>query len=283
MPTHRGIPNQTRTLALIVSATLIAFLGAAEGAQGLAAAQQGKEVKNPLIGDPYAIQQGKALFRLSCSFCHGMDARGGSRGPDLSSGRRTHGDSDAALFQTITKGVPGTEMPPNDLKDDEVWMVIAFLRSVSAGSAAPVPGNREAGEKIFFGSGICFQCHMVNGKGGRLGPDLSRVGAARSTRHLIESIRDPSKEIPQGYETVGVVSKDGRRLTGVRKNEDTFSIQFMDANEQLHLLLKKDLKALTYERKSLMPAYSEQMLGEKDLQDLLAYLDGLRGGKSEQR
>ena len=286
MLTNGGFCGRARTLVLTLPVLLFAFLSPASAAQGAATAAREKEVKNPVAGDPAAIHQGKALFRLFCSMCHGLDASGGSRGPDLTAGRWTHGSSDAGIFRTIREGVPGTEMPGNGLLlEEEVWSVVAYLRSRSAASAAPVEGNHEAGERIFFGSGICSQCHMVNGKGGRLGPDLSRIGAARRTQHLAESIRDPNKEVTVrdilaevtlGYQTVIVVTKGGRRITGVRRNEDIFSIQLMDQDEEIHLLLKKDLREVIYERRSLMPGYTEQILSDKELQNLLAYLDRLR-------
>ena len=71
------------------------------------------EPKNPLAGDPAAIKEGASLFRANCSPCHGLNARGGGRGPDLTSGLWIHGGSDAAIFRTISQGVPGTEMPAN--------------------------------------------------------------------------------------------------------------------------------------------------------------------------
>jgi putative heme-binding domain-containing protein len=131
---------------------------------------------------------------------------------------------------------------------------------------------------------------MVNGKGGRLGPDLTRVGAARSTAYLIDSVRKPSKELSEGmvdpnnhyanalvYDTVSVVTREGERITGVAKNEDTFSVQLLDTNEQLHLLLKRDLESVTHERKSLMPAYTKDIVSDVELRDLVAYLETLRG------
>jgi putative heme-binding domain-containing protein len=131
---------------------------------------------------------------------------------------------------------------------------------------------------------------MVQGRGGRLGPELTRVGAARSVAYLTESIREPDKElslgmtdpnnhyvIPMEYETVTVTTHDGRRIIGVAKNEDTFSIQLLGQDDELHLFLKKDLRAVGHERRSLMPAYTEQMLGKEELLDLLSYLTNLRG------
>ena len=131
---------------------------------------------------------------------------------------------------------------------------------------------------------------MVRGHDGLLGPDLSRVGASRSSSYLIDSIREPSKELTEGmrdptnhwglpldYDTVTVVTVTGRRITGVAKNEDTFSVQLLDTDQTLQFFLKKDLKGVIHERKSLMPAYSEQMLSPNALRDLLAYLETLRG------
>jgi hypothetical protein len=71
------------------------------------------------------------------------------------------------------------------------------------------------------------------------------------------------------------VTNSGEEIVGVVKNEDTFSLQLIDTRQQLQLLLKKDLKQVTHERRSLMPAYSEQMLKPADLEDLVAYLESL--------
>jgi cytochrome c oxidase cbb3-type subunit 3 len=260
-----------------ISVFILAFLSGFGGVQPMMDATQENKIKNPITGPPQTIEQGRSLFRLACALCHGIDARG-SRAPDLTSGRWAHGGSDAEIYRTIKLGVKGTEMPPvgGNLKEEEIWMIIAFLRSLRVDSGLPVTGSREAGEKIFFGRGSCSRCHMVKGRGGRLGPDLSRIGAARSDRYLVESIRDSSQDIAREYETVVAVMRDGKRITGVRRNEDTFSIQLMDQTEQLRLLLKRDLQEVLYEKRSLMPDYGEQVLDKIELQDLLAYLDSLR-------
>lgn len=270
-------PGRERKLTLLLLYAFLAFPVAGVPLQRPSAGDPEPETQNPFTGDPEAINLGRSYFRKGCSPCHGIDARGGGSGPDLTSGRMTHGDSDAALFRTIGRGVPGTEMPPSRFKGEENWMIIAFLRSLGKDSRAPVTGDREAGEQIFFVGKKCSLCHMINGKGGRLGSDLSRIGASRSPRHLMASIRDPSKEISRGFQTVTVVTNDGRRITGVRKNEDTFSVQLMARDEQLHLFLKKDLREVIHGRESLMPVYGEGTLNEIDLQDLTAYLDSLRG------
>jgi putative heme-binding domain-containing protein len=251
---------------------------------------QGKELRNPVAGDAKAIQLGKAYFRTRCGPCHGIDARGGAQGPDLISGRRVHGDSDADVYRIVTQGIAGTSMPANDLPDAQVWAILAYLRAQSAASHPPVPGDRARGKDLFFGRANCASCHMVNGQGGRLGPDLSRVGASRSIQYLTDSIREPSKDLSEGlpqigaqapcpviYDTVTVVTGDGRRITGVARNEDNYSLQMMDVSGELHMFMKKDLQEVVHERKSLMPAYDESALSKAELQDLLAYLQSLQG------
>ena len=132
---------------------------------------------------------------------------------------------------------------------------------------------------------------MVKGRGGRLGPELTRVGARDRLAYLTESIRaagqraEPGNDrtrttitgFPLEYETVTAVTQDGQRIIGVAKNEDAFSLQLLGQDEKLHLFLKKDLREVIHERRSLMPAYTESILSNEELQDLLAYLTSLRG------
>jgi putative heme-binding domain-containing protein len=254
---------------------------------------QEKEVHNPVTRDPKTIELGKAYFRARCGYCHGLDAQGGGQGPNLTLGGETHLASDAAFYRTITEGIAGTGMPGTDLSDNQAWAIIAFVRSQSGASRTPVRGDLQQGKAVFFGKGNCASCHMVNGQGGRLGPDLSRVGASRSLQYLTDSIREPSKDLTEGlqqldalipapvvYDTVIVTTRDGQHITGVAKNEDNFSLQLMDVGGEIRLFMKKDLAEVVHERKSLMPAYDESMLSPIELQDLLRYLQSLCGSEA---
>jgi putative heme-binding domain-containing protein len=246
----------------------------------VATAQEASSQKsNPLAGDSKAVDQGRVMFRGRCAVCHGIDAKG-YRGTDLTTGEWMHGGSDADLFRTISEGVPGTEMPagPN-LSDDEIWMLISYLRSLATGTPIPERGDARRGETLFWAKGQtnCGQCHMVGARGGRMGPNLSRIGSARSRAALEREIRQPGEVIPVGYEAVTVVTRDGRRLRGVRKNEDTFSIQLMTVNEEIRSFFKRDLTEVSAEPQSLMPAYGPERLSDDDLQDLIRYLRTLRG------
>jgi len=248
---------------------------------------QEKTTANPLAGDAAAAKEGASVFRANCSPCHGLNARGGGRGPDLTSGRWTHGGTDAEIFRTISEGVPGTQMPANGFEDSEIWSIVAYLRSLAPAKRAAT-GDRVKGEEIFWGEGACGTCHMVRGRGGRLGPDLSRVGAARSAEYLEQAVRDPSKQLSDGmvdpnnhygyplvYDTVTVVTKTGETVRGVAKNEDTFSVQMIDMRQSLRVFLKKDVASVKHERVSLMPAYSEEQFGTEKLRDLVGYLESL--------
>ena len=240
--------------------------------------------RNPLAGDPQAITKGAVLFRQECVYCHGVGARGGMRGPDLTTGSWNHGSTDADLARTITDGVAGTAMPPNNLKTDEIWQIVSYLRTVQQPPAAPV-GDQARGETLFFGTARCSTCHMVNGRGGRLGPELTTVGSARSRAYLVDSIRQPAKQLTEirtlgsdslKYDTVTAVTADGRTIVGVPMNEDTFTIQLMDMSERVHSLDKKTLKSFKHENRSLMPAYDASRLPDADLDNLVAYLQTLR-------
>jgi cytochrome c oxidase cbb3-type subunit 3 len=252
--------------------------------------------KNPFTGDVNAAKLGESQFRANCAFCHGLGARGGGRGPDLTRAHKKHGNADADLFRTINQGVPGTAMPPNGatqqgvgMTDDEIWQVITYIRSVQNKAPAVADGNAAHGRELFFGSAACSTCHMVQGKGGRLGPDLTGTGSARSTEYLVESMRTPSRRLAQGlieamkefseeYATVTVVDAQGQKFQGTILNEDNFTVQMIDAREQLHLFEKDKLKSLEKSRESLMPAYDQKMLPEKDLRDLIAFLQGVEAG-----
>ncbi len=276
----------------IVVPLLTVFLGGLLIQSTLAAVAQTKASGRPVKSKAGAVREGASLFRANCSPCHGLNAHGGGRGPDLSSGRWTHGSTDAEIFRTVSQGVPGTEMPANGFEDSEIWAIVAYLRSLAPAKPPVFSGDPVKGQKIFSDSAGCSNCHMVKGVGGLLGPDLSRVAASRPVPYLIDSIRQPDKDLSSGmldpnnhyglplvYDTVTVVTAGGERITGVEKNEDTFSLQLLTTDEKLRFFLKKDVKSVIHERKSLMPQYSEQMVSQAELQDLIAYLETLRGAE----
>jgi putative heme-binding domain-containing protein len=232
---------------------------------------------NPLEGNRDAIQNGGAMFRNRCAGCHGPDARG-YLGPDLT-GLWASGWTDDRIFTVVRRGVPGTEMPaadPQRAPDRDIWQILAYVRSLGGGApAAPPTGNAQNGERIFRTN--CSSCHMVGAQGGQLGPDLSKIGSGRIRAALSKKIRGDGAYTRPGYEPVTVVTRDGQRIRGVRKNEDEYSIQIMDMRQRLQGYLKANLADVVEEQQSVMPSFGADRLSDGDLDDLLAYLHTLRG------
>ena len=243
---------------------------------------QEQPAKNPFQPTPQAIQEGMAAFRANCAYCHGMDAHG-ARGPDL-----THifagGATEEGLYRLVRRGIPGTEMPPAGvfLQEPDTWKAIMYLRTLNAPAPTEAPrGDSANGEKVF--SARCAACHRVNGRGGVLGPDLSRIGVARARPALVRQIRGAVEDIRPGYEPVTVTTREGRSIRGTRKNEDLFSVQIMDNAERLQGYVKSDVRSVAGEKRSLMPVYGIDQLNERDLDDLVAYLGTLRGSPAGSR
>jgi len=247
------------------------------GALVCGALQAQEPSQNPYDGNPDAIRAGMGVFRQRCADCHGTDGRG-VRGPDItlvwSSGRTTQG-----LFATIRGGVPNTEMPAfaaPRTSDREIWQMLAYLRTL----AAPVPsgpprGNAENGARLFRVH--CASCHRVNAAGGRIGPDLSRIGTSRSRDVLVLRIRRGSESFGQGFEPVTITPADGPPIQGVKKNEDLFSVQIMDTRERIQGYEKDKVRSVTNGARSAMPTFGPDRLGDRDLDDLVRYLLTLRG------
>ncbi len=231
----------------------------------------GKPAQNPAIGNPAAIDAGRQLFAGGCGGCHGPDGAGG-RGPSLRDKVMWHSLDDSALYGTIEKGIPGTEMPASRLPADQLWPLVAFVRSLSSPAAEMnVPGDARAGEAVFASSG-CANCHAIQGRGGKLGPDLSNAGATRSLPTLRESIVDPDANGAVGYRAVSVKLRDGQELSGVERNRSNYSLQLQDRLGAVHLIDMADVAELKASRTSPMPKDYSKRLSKPELENLLAYL-----------
>jgi putative heme-binding domain-containing protein len=222
-----------------------------------------------------AVEEGRALFQMHCSYCHGASGEGG-RGADLTTGVYRQGSTDPILFMTVRNGIPGTEMPAVRASDEEVWKMVAFVKRIGNTSVREkASGDPAAGEAVYQGKG-CATCHAIGQEGGSLGPELSDVGRRRSLKYLEESIVSPDADVPIRYRTLELVTRAGQSVTGIRLNEDDLSIQMRDQKDDLRSFLKDDLREIRRNRPSLMPGYGT-VLSRKELDDVVAYLNSLRG------
>ena len=111
--------------------------------------------------------------------------------------------------------------------------------------------------------------------GSRLGPNLSDIGANRRTVELEHALIDPNSAAAPQNRMVRVVTKDGTTVTGRLLNIDTFTVEMLDANENLRSFLKSDLRESAVIEKSSMPSYKDK-LSPQELADVVSYLASLK-------
>jgi putative heme-binding domain-containing protein len=223
---------------------------------------------------PQEVARGRVLFEAQCAYCHGADGDGG-RGANLARATLRRAPTDESLFRVINRGIPGTDMPGNAMSARETWQVVAFVRSLGRVKREALSGDATRGAQVYESVG-CAACHTIRGRGGPAGPDLTDVGARSSPAYIRRSIVDPQAEVPSGFKQIRAVTREGRRMTGVVVNEDTFSIQFRDAGGTLYSFFKEELAELATDRGTLMPSFRER-LEPAALDDLVAYLVSLEG------
>ena len=137
-------------------------------------------------------------------------------------------------------------------------------------------GDHLRGEKIFFEKGQCTTCHRIWANGGLVGPDLSRVGAIRAGRDILESLLIPSATIAQGYDTFNVSTKDGESYTGVRVGSGDNPIRLRLASGTDVVLHQTDIESIARSKVSLMPEGLLNNLSREEVRDLLAFLQHLK-------
>jgi alcohol dehydrogenase (cytochrome c) len=237
---------------------------------------------NPFQADPAAAPAGERVFNSACVACHGGGAAG-DRGPPLNTGRFEHGGEDYELFSTIRDGIPGTQMPSfKALPARNIWLVVSYLRSLS-GAVAPTSQTAVAateptesslrGATLFFGKGGCSGCHEINGRGSALAADLSAAGLGR-----LESIREavlhrrPTRRTDVHGRYVEAVLANNSKISGLVRNEDSFTIHLMQMDGRLRMLDRSSLRSLKTLPTTLAPADVEQRLSAPEIDDLAAFL-----------
>ena len=237
---------------------------------------------------------GKILVmnKKSCLGCHQLNDEGGRIGPSLN--RSSLNYTPEWLYAWISNPQnfrPGTRMPNLGLEPKEARAIASFLVSFQPEEEdeeleAPETwkqylsseGDAKRGEKVFHDPeeiANCSKCHLVKGRGGTVGPDLSFAGTSRTRKFLLESILNPSAVITHGYQTVMILTKNRKFITGIKKNEDESGIDIMDkAGKNLHIPREK-IKKFKIQKISTMPGNFKDLLEIQDVTDVLAYLESL--------
>ena len=226
------------------------------------------------------VRMGQRLFRAQCGRCHGRDATGNDEtgAPDLTTGTFANASSDEGLFQVIREGIDGTAMigiSPR-ASDQTVWQIVSYVNSLNLDPEDyNLPGNVNTGQQIYNGKGNCANCHMVNGTGGRRGPDLSTVANRREPDELHTDLLSPNEHVEPRWWTIRVTREDGSVIEGLRMNEDTFTLRIMDENENLWHFSKSQIRSSERIMTTTMPSY-DNTLTANEVDDLVAYLFSLR-------
>ena len=260
----------------MVVGSAIAWLAVVVSNSGVGLAQE-RQPAATTAGDA-VVARGSGLFRERCAECHGSDAKG-VPGHDLTR-LWASGATDQRVFQTIRNGVPNTIMPSSAAPDEEILALVIYLRSLNSGATTEsAAGNASNGDRLFWAT--CGSCHAINGRGGRLGPDFSRI--AQTREQLTQAIRTPSATFAAGFEPVTLMTRNGQRIRGVKKGEDAFSIQIMDSSQRLQGYLKSSLREVIDETSSLMPEFGPARISDGDLDDLARFLSTFRPPPSSSR
>lgn len=214
------------------------------------------------------IQAGRKLFEANCALCHGVDAKGGERGPDLTERGYGGARSKDYIQQTIRNGRPEGGMPPFKFVPADEAALVAYVYSLTAPAASSgVSGDAAAGKAFFWGQGNCSSCHMIYGRGGVKGPDLTSLGDEATLSEIESALAHPT--ITPGYQVVTVRLRDGKTLHGFARNESNYDLELQDFDGGFHFLRSPQIAGVTRETKPLMPAVN---LSPDDLHNLIAYL-----------
>lgn len=140
-------------------------------------------------------------------------------------------------------------------------------------------GDVSRGRELFFGKAQCALCHVVAGRGGKVGPDLSAIGEIRAARGLLEAIVFPSASFARGYEPITVELDDGRVLTGLagRETSEELVLMVIQDREPVEVPIRRErIEQVEIGRISTMPNGLDRQLEPQELSDLIAYLQQLR-------
>ena len=162
-----------------------------------------------------------------------------------------------------------------NLQRRAAFVAVAFGVMSGVVALAQVSGDQARG-KALVESNACFDCHRIDQRGSRVGPDLSDIGTRRTPDRLEQSLLDPDQEVLFENRYVRFVTKDGATVTGRLLNQDALSVQLMTPKEELKTYMRAGLRDYTIVDTGLMPSVKGK-LTDQQVADIVSYLSSLKG------
>ena len=220
--------------------------------------------------------EGALLFSQNCSGCHGSDGRGGEHAPNIATRHEVVAVSDAQLKNIVSKGIAAAGMPSfAQLGNEKVSQLVAYLRvlqGVGDMEHVDLPGDPAAGEVLFTGKASCSNCHMVRGKGGFLGEDLSDYARGRAVDAIRAAIVNPENGPESRGHLTSIALSDGTKYEGLVRAENNFNVVLQTRDGAFHSIARDRIATLDTSRQSLMPQDYGKTLTPKELNDVVSYL-----------
>ncbi len=228
------------------------------------------------------VQQGAALFRQDCSFCHGRDATGGESGPDLTRSKLVATDVNGnKITPVIRNGRPDNKMPSFDRTNQQIASLVAFIHSQQKAAQAQggrrgnggrkgvdpedlQTGNAEAGMKYFGGAGGCSACHSATG-------DLAGIASRLKGLELEEQMLYPR----HAKSKVNVMLASGQEISGTLAYLDEFVVGLTNSDGVYQSWRIRDVR---YKVDAPVEAHVElfSKYTDDDIHNLMAYLQTLK-------
>lgn len=178
------------------------------------------------------------------------------------------------LLEAAVKGLPEESAALGVELLAKTEALVASERAAFEKLLANLPeGDPVRGHAVFAGkSGSCTSCHAMAYVGGRIGPDLSHIGAIRTPRDLLEAIVRPSASFVRSYEPSIVVTDDGRSFQGVVREEAGGALAIQTSATVVERVPREEVESIEPGRTSIMPQGYDKLLSTQDLADLVAFL-----------
>ena len=214
-------------------------------------------------------------------------------------------DPDKYIVKGYDKIMPRVYDPPIMLSREKILAVLAFLQTLGGEPdigalmkykdkipeaskkkvkpwVPPIVVDAAEGEKVFFDETrpvTCGKCHVVNGKGKKVGPELTGIGVIQTAEYFIESILKPSAKIVKGYETMYVITTDGIPYNGLIKSEteDELVLLKEESGEIEEVVIPKpEIAEMKKQEVSIMPGNIGELLSVRDFYGIVSFLQSLK-------